>query len=229
MSKAHLSDVRAPYKDGDHLNESSLGSKNPLKLFEIWFDIARNTESIKEPNAMTLATVNGEGQPSARMVLLKDFGPNGFVFFTNYRSAKAKDLEMTPYAALVLYWVDLCRSIRIEGSVEKLPVAESEHYFKRRPRASQISAHVSQFQSSSIESRQALEDMAAKIETQYKDKPIPKPEYWGGFTVRPKKMEFWQGQSSRMSDRIVFVRQTNDLKTNWLPGEDGWCFQRLQP
>lgn len=229
MSETTLSDLRRPYKEGDFLKEDALESKNPLKLFELWFSEARNTESIKEPNAMTIATVNREGKPTARMVLMKGFGPDGFTFYTNYRSAKAQDLEATPYAALVLYWVELCRSIRIEGSVQKLPIVESEKYFSRRPLASQIAAHVSKHQSSPVENRQALEDAALQIKKQYSDKAIPKPEYWGGYIVRPDKMEFWQGQSSRMSDRIVFVKKSDESTGQWKDGEDGWVFQRLQP
>jgi len=227
----HISNLRKEYKlSGDRMVEDNLISKDPLCLFKHWFEIARSTLEIKEPNAMTIATVNKSGLPTARMVLLKNYNENGFTFFTNYRGAKAQDLAVVPYAALVFYWPTLCQSIRVEGIVEKVSDEVSDEYFSRRPRANQVGATASFHQSAPIEGVHVIEDRAAAIEKQFEGQPIPRPDYWGGYIVKPNKIEFWQGQSSRMSDRILFTKtdKPEELKFS-KPGENGWVYQRLEP
>nr|CAB3264985.1 pyridoxine-5'-phosphate oxidase-like [Phallusia mammillata] len=228
MAQLHISELRKKYNNSNtYLSEDSLESKNPIKLFETWLNVAKNA-NIKEPNAMTLATVNENGHPTARMVILRGYGEDGFKFHTNYRSAKAKDLENNPKVALVLYWVDLCRSVRIEGLVKKLSKQESDEEFAKRPRSTKIIAVASTHQSSPVANAEELALMAKTTEEQYKDNEIDRPNYFGGYCVTPERIEFWQGQSSRMSDRIVFVKNVKE-KDCWKEGQNGWMYQRLQP
>ena len=235
MSMSHMKDdianVRKDYRSEDNVFlETDLASKDPLKLFDVWLDFACNTAGILEPNAMTLATIKPDGRPSARMVLLKGYDENGFRFFSNYRSAKAKAIDSSPFVALVFYWVELSRSIRIEGRIEKLSTKDADEYFAQRPRRSQIAAHVSQHQSAPIENRDVLLSRRADIEGTYPDEEtVPRPEYWGGYLVRPDMIEFWQGQRTRMHDRIVF-RKKEDATGEFIhEGENGWVYQRLEP
>ncbi|MBU0695711.1 MAG: pyridoxamine 5'-phosphate oxidase, partial [Bacteroidetes bacterium] len=182
-----------------------------------WFTEALNAE-VLEPNAMTLATANTNGIPSARIVLLKEFTNEGFVFYTNYNSQKGKEIESNPYAALIFFWADLERQIRIEGVVEKVSEEESNQYFNSRPKGSQLGALTSP-QSETINSREFLEKKLADLEKQYEDKEVIKPEHWGGYRVIPNRIEFWQGQSNRLHDRIVYIQ-----------GKDkNWKFERLAP
>ena len=225
-----IANRRKDYKDEANVFlESSLHSKDPMKQFEHWFENACNTPTVLEPNAMTLSTVNGDGRPTSRMVLLKGFDENGFKFYTNYRSGKAKDLEKNPYASLVFYWVELSRSIRIEGAVEKLSALEADRYFAMRPKPSQVAAHVSANQSAPIDGRQSLKRRQHDLEEMYKSKMVPKPEYWGGYIVKPDVIEFWQGQKTRIHDRIRFYKKDAAEDEFLHKGENGWVYQRLEP
>ncbi|XP_077978525.1 pyridoxine/pyridoxamine 5'-phosphate oxidase-like isoform X2 [Glandiceps talaboti] len=226
--------MRKAYKGGHQaFIESDLESRDPIAQFTAWFKLACDDPKIGEANAMTLATATKDGIPSARMVLLKGFGKEGFRFFTNYGSRKGSELTSNPQASLVFYWETLSRQVRIEGPVEKLSVEASTEYFHSRPRDSQIGAIVSH-QSTVIESRDVLTQRDAELKEQYADTNIviPKPEYWGGFLLRPKTIEFWQGQSNRLHDRIVFRRPRNeeviDEKLTHT-GDDGWVYERLSP
>ena len=190
---------------------------NPLELFQRWFDDAVASGS-RLPESMTLATANKDGKPSARVVLLKQFDENGFVFYTNYRSAKARDLEENPRAALVMYWVGLDRQVRVEGEVEKLTARESDDYFQTRPRESQLGALASP-QSEVIESREVLENKFADLDESYRDRNIERPQHWGGYRLRPNRIEFWQNRAGRLHDRILYERQ----------GDGSWSISRLAP
>jgi pyridoxamine 5'-phosphate oxidase len=197
------------------LDEASV-SPDPLVEFARWFDEAVKAE-VMEPNAMTLATVSEKGSPSARVVLLKGFDERGFVFFTDYRSQKGIELGANPQAALVFYWPELERQVRITGRASPISREESEAYFLTRPRLSRISAWVSH-QSQVIESRKALDDLVPGLESRFRGKEVALPPYWGGFRVAPETLEFWQGRESRLHDRLRFV----------LNG-DRWRVERLSP
>ena len=189
---------------------------NPYKQFATWFEQAVSAE-LPEPNAMTLATATADGKPSARMVLLKDYSERGFVFYTNYNSLKGRQLSANPWAALVFWWAELERQVRIEGHVEKLSPQESDSYFHSRPWGSQLGAWVSE-QSQIISSREVLDQRLEQLKTQYADKEIPRPPHWGGFRVIPSLIEFWQGRPSRLHDRLCYRF------------EDGnWTRERLSP
>jgi pyridoxamine 5'-phosphate oxidase len=172
---------------------------------------------ISTPNAMTLATVDERGRPAARIVLLKEIDDRGFSFFTNYQSRKGTDLATHPYAALVLYWEQLHRQVRVEGAVEKLEPDESDLYFASRPRGSQLGAIASP-QSRPIASRAALEEAVAKVDASVGDGSPQRPAYWGGYRVVPDTIELWQGQPSRLHDRVCYVRDAG-----------GWTRSRLAP
>ncbi|TRY70733.1 hypothetical protein TCAL_01188 [Tigriopus californicus] len=226
--------MRKPYLDQSAtFDTTDLVAQEPWGQFQAWFDQAKACSAIEEANAMCLATASKSGVPSARMVLLKAFGPEGFVFYTNYESRKAKDLSENPQAALTFYWEPLKRSIRVEGSVAKVSEATSTEYFRTRPLGSQIGAAVSH-QSRVIAGRQELENREAQLKAEFGDgsKVLDKPEAWGGFLVTPVSMEFWQGQSTRLHDRIRFRRPAPDEKPD--PsithiGTDGWVYERLAP
>jgi pyridoxamine 5'-phosphate oxidase len=184
--------------------------KDPFEWFGHWLDEA--TQAIEaNPNAMALATVDAHGQPSIRQVLLKSFDRRGFVFYTNYRSYKAQDLDQHPRAALNFYWRGLERQIRIEGPVERLSPAESDAYFATRPRGSQIGAWAS-LQSQPLESRQALAARVEGLEAKYIDQEVPRPEHWGGYRVMPLRFEFWEAEAYRLHDRWEFVRPSIDAE-----------------
>ena len=210
-----LADLRQNYtRDG--LLEAD-ADPDPFIQFKVWFDQVLST-SIIEPNAMTLATVGASGQPKARIVLLKHFDDRGFTFFTNYNSHKGQELEQTPQAALVFWWGELERQIRIEGSIEKVDIAESDGYFSLRPWESRLGAWASQ-QSEVIESRDILEKRLEKLKSEYADLTVPRPPHWGGFRLIPDRLEFWQGRPSRLHDRLCYRR----LK------EGQWLRERLSP
>ena len=192
-------------------------AQNPIEQFTIWFNEALNSKEL-EPNAMTLATATKDGIPSARIVLLKGVHDENFTFYTNYNSKKGQELIDNPNAALVFNWLSMQRQIRIQGSVKKISRSESEAYFQSRPKGSQIGAWASP-QSQVINDRDILENKKTALETEYQNTEIlPCPPHWGGFLVEPKVIEFWQGRSSRLHDRICYTKLGND-----------WKIERLAP
>ena len=197
-----------PPFDREHLSDE------PLEQFAHWFEEAQAVVPLAE--AMTLATVDAECSPNARMVLLKGFGPDGFRFFTNYESAKGNELAESARAAVVLYWRELDRQVRIRGSVEHLSPDDSNAYFASRPRDSQLAAAISP-QSRPIE-REELERRYEDLTRELGDADVPRPDHWGGYLLRPNVIEFWQGRESRMHDRFVYSRQG-----------DTWRVERLAP
>jgi pyridoxamine 5'-phosphate oxidase len=190
---------------------------NPFVQFFKWFDQARNAQII-EPNAMTIATATTNGVPSARIVLLKDFDERGFVFYTNYNSHKAQELITNPQASLVFWWGELERQIRISGTVEKVSQQESDEYYYSRPFTSRLGAWASN-QSQTIPNREVLEQKLEELKAAYPNQDIQRPPHWGGFRVIPKEIEFWQGRSSRLHDR---------LRYRLLPS-NSWVIERLSP
>ncbi|MFN2532777.1 MAG: pyridoxamine 5'-phosphate oxidase [Pyrinomonadaceae bacterium] len=200
----------------DELDETSI-ERNPINLFQLWLEDARRA-NIHLPEAMTVATSTPAAKPSARMVLLKQVDENGFVFFTNYRSAKARELDSNPQAALVFYWPQLERQVRAEGRVARISSEESADYFRTRPRESQIGAWASP-QSDVIAGREVLEQRAAEVEQIYCDREIDCPDYWGGYRVIPDRIEFWKGRVGRLHDRILYQRSKDGV----------WTISRLAP
>jgi pyridoxamine 5'-phosphate oxidase len=209
-----VADLRREYARA-RLDEANV-SPDPITEFARWFEEAVKAE-VQEPNAMTLATASPDGAPSARIVLLKGFDERGFVFFTDYRSQKGTELEQNPRAALVFYWPELERQIRITGAMLLVGREESEAYFRTRPRGSRISAWVSH-QSQVIAGRKLLEDRVPELEKRFPGDDVPLPPYWGGVRLAPTSVEFWQGRSSRLHDRIRYTRD----------GER-WRIERLSP
>lgn len=197
------------------LDEKTI-DRDPIKQFQTWFNDAFEAK-LPLPEAMTLATATRDGKPSARMVLLKQVDHDGFVFYTNYNSAKSEQLDANPYAALVFYWAKLDRQVRIEGSISRTSREESQEYFATRPRESQIGAWASE-QSEVIESREVLEQRAEELEKQYRDREIECPEHWGGYRLRPERIEFWKSRLGRLHDRILYQREG-----------DSWTITRLAP
>jgi pyridoxamine 5'-phosphate oxidase len=200
----------------DSLDEETAGF-DPIALFTLWFAEAE-AAGLREPNAMTLATASVEGIPSARMVLLRGFDEQGFCFFTNYASRKGRELESNPRAALVLFWAELERQVRIEGVVSRTEDSVSDAYFASRPVGARIGAWSSR-QSEVIRDRGELEAAQREFEAKYRDGQVPRPEFWGGYRLRPHVMEFWQGRLSRLHDRLQYVRQR----------DGSWLRQRLSP
>lgn len=232
-----IADIRRDYHGGE-LNRSGLHS-DPLTQFQTWFAHAAATQSGSrwrkigialyklwhavlghspaDVNAMTLATVDAQGRPSTRTVLLKGVDARGFIFFTNYRSRKGQELAENPHAALTFYWAELERQVCVGGCVSRLPQPESEAYFKSRPRGSQLGAWASD-QSTPVSGRDVLERKWREFEQKYPGE-IPCPPHWGGYVLAPNRIEFWQGRASRLHDRFVYCRQT-----------DGhWKLERLSP
>ena len=196
--------------------DENLIDRDPIRQFQNWLDEAIAAK-IPLAEAMTLATATPDGRPSARMVLLKQVDHDGFVFFTNYRSAKAIQLDANPYAALVFYWNQLERQVRVEGSVVRTSIEESREYFQTRPRESQIGAWASA-QSEVISGRDVLEQRAKELEGLYCDREVDCPEYWGGYRLKPERIEFWKGRVGRLHDRILYQREAG-----------GWSIARLAP
>lgn len=188
---------------------------DPIEQFRNWYERAEREVALA--HAMTLATVDAHGAPDARMVLLKGFGPEAFRFFTNLTSAKARQLETTPRAALVLYWRELDRQVRVRGPVERLPEAASDDYFATRPGDTQIGAWASP-QSEPLPDRATLDARVGEVEQRFSGSDIPRPPFWGGYALRPDQIEFWQGQAARLHDRFLYTREA-----------DGWRVERLAP
>ena len=203
----NIEDLRQHYASSTL--EEAKADQDPFKQFQIWFNEAVAADFV-EPNAMNIATVNEKGEVSSRMVLLKGLDAQGFVFFTNYESNKAKDIASTRQAALTFWWDKLHRQVRINGWVEKVSRDETVEYFHSRPRGSQIGAIASK-QSHVIKDYTTLENEYKKIETEYADEEIPCPEHWGGYRVIPEKFEFWQGRPNRLHDRLCYTK----IKDNW--------------
>lgn len=201
---------------GRLLDEQTV-DKNPLKQFAAWMHEALEAKA-DDPHAMILATADKHGKPSLRTVLLRDFNEKGFVFFTNYNSRKGKEISENPQGSVLFYWPALQRQVRVEGVLEKINPADSETYFKSRPAASQVSAWVSP-QSAEIENKTFLDEQFNEFAQKFKNKPVPYPAFWGGFCLRPQVYEFWQGQVSRLHDRVQYALR-----------EDGtWKIARLAP
>jgi pyridoxamine 5'-phosphate oxidase len=188
---------------------------DPIRQFAAWFAVAEREAPL--PEAMTLATVDAEGEPDARMVLLKGVGADGFRFFTNHESAKGAQLATGAGAALVVYWRELDRQVRVRGAVERLGAAESDAYFASRSRDSQLGAWASP-QSRALPSREQLDEWVREAEARYAEREVPRPVHWGGYLVRPRTIEFWQGQVGRLHDRFRYTRSG-----------DGWTVERLAP
>jgi pyridoxamine 5'-phosphate oxidase len=214
--KLSLSDLRENYALGG-LDEAAADA-NPIAQFERWFVEARRA-GLKEPNAMTLATATADGRPSARIVLLKEVDEAGFVFYTNYESRKARELRENPQAALTLFWAELERQVRVEGTVKRVSRGESERYFQSRPKGSRLGAWASP-QSSVIADRKLLETRLKDLESRYSEtQSVPLPEFWGGYRVEPEVIEFWQGRPNRLHDRLRY----------WRSEGHSWRRERLAP
>jgi len=240
----NIGGMRKPYRDAsDTFDIKDLESKDPFVQFEAWFQDAKKDDKTEEPNAMCIATATKTGIPSCRMVLLKSYGTPtsedlkldpeaqpGFVFFTNYDSRKGHELMENPRCAIMFYWETLKRSIRIEGTVTKTSQAYSDAYFHSRPLGSQIGACVGQ-QSQVVANRQTLNDIEATLKETYKES-VPKPENWGGFRVVPTSFEFWQGQSTRIHDRLRFRKLENGEELDEamaIKAYNDWLIERLSP
>lgn len=215
MAKKEIAGLRINYSKKS-LTESDVKS-NPIQQFDIWWKEAV-TSDILEVNAMTLATASSDGIPSARIVLLKDFSDKGFMFFTNYESFKAQQLAENPKACLVFFWKELERQVRITGLVQQTDLHESDAYFNSRPESSRIGAITSP-QSRTIESREWIDNLYKKNTALLNGKEIKRPDYWGGYIVRPVIIEFWQGRPSRLHDRLQYTLQDNNE----------WKIERLAP
>jgi len=210
-----LENMREQYGN-ESLDKKSV-AKNPVIQFEKWMSEAMYAK-LPEPNAMTLATADINGKPTARVVLLKGIENDAFIFYTNYDSKKGQDLLYNPYATLVFYWHPIEKQIRIEGRVEKVSAEQSEKYFHSRPRASQLSGAVSP-QSSIISNRKVLVDKVEALKKEIGENEIPRPKSWGGYRVIPNRFEFWQGRADRLHDRVVYIQAENN----------GWKIERLAP
>lgn len=198
-----------------YLTEENI-NKNPFKQFEIWFEEAKKI-GLKDPNAMNVASATKNGVPSSRMVLLKAYSEQGFIFYTNYTSRKSGEILDNPIVALNFFWDALERQIRIEGEIKKVDKEVSDTYFSSRSRLSQLGAHASN-QSQVIENYEELTDKLNSFDEQYKDTDIPRPDHWGGFIVIPSSIEFWQGHDGRLHDRLKFENENNN-----------WVMRRLSP
>ncbi|MCA5003783.1 pyridoxamine 5'-phosphate oxidase [Sphingobacterium bovistauri] len=217
MSIEHkdIAAIREDYSKGSLLESDTL--ENPLEQFQLWFEQALASD-VLEPNAMVLSTINSGGFPSSRVVLLKDLKAGGFSFFTNYSSQKGQDIARNEKVSLLFFWGELQRQVRVEGTVSVLAEEDSNDYFSSRPKGSQIGAWSSP-QSQIIADRSVLEERVAAKEVEFEGlSTIPKPPFWGGYSIQPVRIEFWQGRSSRLHDRIVYCKE-NDV----------WIKNRLAP
>jgi pyridoxamine 5'-phosphate oxidase len=206
-----------PMAELSALNKTNVDA-NPIRQFQTWLEEVRALGvSEQDATSMTLGTVGKDGQPSARIVLLKSFDDRGFVFYTNYHSRKGKDLSEHPRACLLFYWSELWRQVRIEGDVEKIPTAESEEYFRSRPLGSKLGAWASD-QSAVVDKRETLEVRFAELQKRFGE-DVPRPEHWGGYRLRPNSIEFWQGRDNRLHDRLRYRLQNDGV----------WVIERLGP
>jgi len=210
-----IADLREDYRLAE-LDESST-DRDPFKQFQKWFDEALAAQ-LPEPNAMAVASVGSNGRPTCRVMLLKALDDRGFTFFTNYESRKGQEFEHTPYAALTFLWFALERQVRVEGRIGKVTPEESDEYFQKRPLGSRLGAWASP-QSRTIASRDVLIENEKRLREEHGDSP-PRPEHWGGYRVIPESIEFWQGRSSRLHDRLLFQRETET---------SAWGMTRLAP
>lgn len=206
--------IRTEYKQRQ-LSEADVAA-TPHQQFEIWWQEVINS-NIEEPNAMTLSTVSADGQPSSRIVLLKGFDSNGLVFFTNYKSRKGREIAANNRVSLLFFWKELERQIRIDGIAEKIDAGQSDSYFLSRPTGSQIGAWASP-QSEPVENREALDRLVNDMEQKFTDETLTRPDHWGGYIVKPARIEFWQGRPNRLHDRIEYSGNRNE-----------WKVQRLAP
>ncbi|MET4138061.1 pyridoxamine 5'-phosphate oxidase [Pedobacter sp. UYP1] len=214
LTKENIQNLRQDYRAAE-LSEADI-DKNPIAQFAKWFKDALEAK-LYEPNVMTLATADLTGKPSSRILLLKGFDEEGFVFFTNYNSKKGKDLQENPQAAMQFFWPELERQVRIEGMVTKATAEASTTYFHSRPKGSQIGASASP-QSTVIPNREILEDRVKELTASYQETEVPRPEHWGGYVLKPSHIEFWQGRPSRLHDRITYT-SVNGV----------WTINRLAP
>ena len=210
-----LSDFRKQYTKGQLLESEA--PPNPFDLFGHWFDEVQSHGKEQETNAMTLSTHLAEGGIASRVVLLKEVRDDGFVFYTNYNSTKGQSIAHDYRDCLSFFWQSMERQVIIQGIATKLTAKDSDQYFNSRPRGSQLGAHVSD-QSTKIQDRTALESKLAALETQYQDRPIPRPTHWGGFVVTPSSIEFWQGRANRLHDRLAYKMESS-----------AWTITRLSP
>lgn len=212
-----LADMRKSFDLNQPLDIANL-SANPFTVFETWFEQATKNDAIVEPNAFVLSTANQQGIVSSRILLLKFFDQDGFVFYTNYQSQKAQDIAQNANVSLCFPWYPMERQIIIQGQAEKVSREQSQAYFASRPKGSQIGAWVSA-QSQVIDSCETLTQKEAQLTQQYANEDVPLPDFWGGYRARPQRIEFWQGQPSRLHDRALYTRQDGSA----------WLKQRLSP
>lgn len=213
--RSYLNSIRRDFAD-KALNIDSVGD-DPFDLFERWFDEAVGAEAL-DPYAMSIATVDEDSKPDVRVVYMRDISDKGIVFYTNYESKKGKDLEQNPFISANFFWVELDRQIRFSGKVKQVSSEQSNEYFAKRPRESQIGAWASA-QSQSLESRDKLVEAFEKYDQKFKDKDVPRPSNWGGYLIEADEIEFWQGRPMRLHDRVVFKKNENG----------GWTKIRLAP
>ena len=211
-----LGNYRKSYEKSALMEDSI--SDNPMQLFKTWFHEVEESDGVDEPNAMTVSTIGLDGFPKNRVVLLKKFTHEGFIFYTNYTSEKGKAIAKNPNLCISFFWPNMERQVIIKGKAEKLANNLSDGYFESRPKGSQLGALVSD-QSTVISSRQVLEDELSQLEKKYENKEVPRPDYWGGYLVKPESIEFWQGRPNRLHDRIRYT-----LQEDW-----NWKMERLAP